>query len=250
MCGEHHLGQRRDRLVQGSSPHVRGALEAAVSAMTSLGIIPACAGSTFRASWTPSVRRDHPRMCGEHPVPTGETPQNPGSSPHVRGAPCRNRLRGICSWDHPRMCGEHRASVRGGGQQPGSSPHVRGARRGIEVGGDGRGIIPACAGSTQARPIPSPASRDHPRMCGEHGSHDRSVLVGDGIIPACAGSTSRRSARTARRWDHPRMCGEHTPFLYVDSASEGSSPHVRGALGFEDFHDFNVGIIPACAGST
>ena len=148
------------------------------------------------------------------------------------------------------MCGEHHLGQRRDRLVQGSSPHVRGALEAAVSAMTSLGIIPACAGSTQARPIPSPASRDHPRMCGEHGSHDRSVLVGDGIIPACAGSTSRRSARTARRWDHPRMCGEHTPFLYVDSASEGSSPHVRGALGFEDFHDFNVGIIPACAGST
>ena len=30
------------------------------------GIIPACAGNTWRSSTAPRTRRDHPRVCGEH----------------------------------------------------------------------------------------------------------------------------------------------------------------------------------------
>ena len=111
--------------------------------------------------------------------------------------------------DHPRMCGEHHEGWKPLRPQTGSSPHVRGAldRRGCQV--RGRGIIPACAGST-LRVLPTLyGGGDHPRMCGEHveiphghvglqGSspHVRGALAPapweaglPGIIPACAGST-------------------------------------------------------------
>ena len=70
------------------------------------------------------------------------------------------------------------------------------------------------------------------------------------IIPACAGSTRPdRRPRGARR-DHPRMCGEHSDAALMIAPRSGSSPHVRGAHGEALVRDFEVGIIPACAGST
>ena len=92
--------------------------------------------------------------------------------------------------------------------------------------------------------------RDHPRMCGEHGTpfssslslmgsspHVRGarrdmdpVQPAAGIIPACAGSTTGSPGRAHSRRDHPRMCGEH------------ATPRT-------DTPD-STGIIPACAGST
>ena len=111
------------------------------------------------------------------------------------------------------------------------------------------GIIPACAGSTRGTSSSPCATRDHPRMCGEHlamycssvsslGSspHVRGAHIGTnveygpyGIIPACAGSTCRRSVRWTGPWDHPRMCGEHPGSFALIVTSSGSSPHVRGA---------------------
>ena len=127
------------------------------------------------------------------------------------------------------MCGEH---LDAGSEQkpcPGSSPHVRGALQVTQVEREAVGIIPACAGSTQARRNPAPPLRDHPRMCGEHtlmldvwqsfqGSspHVRGALSEartprpeHGIIPACAGSTPSYRLRLNQARDHPRMCGEH-----------------------------------------
>ena len=107
-------------------------------------------------------------------------------------------------------------------------------------------------------------------MCGEHftaptiattrpGSspHVRGALLRlparrgrRGIIPACAGSTPRPSPPAPTTRDHPRMCGEHMSVAIMPNAQEGSSPHVRGALG-RILHDRAPGgIIPACAGST
>ena len=229
-------------------------------------------------------------MCGEHCVPLPVNLTLPGSSPHVRGAPdavCRE-LRGggiipACAGsttrkgyrntlvgDHPRMCGEHASNdapvVRSGG----SSPHVRGALAPCRAVAAELGIIPACAGSTVIVSTRSRASRDHPRMCGEHteaqwakeyeqGSspHVRGALTpiapakaSSGIIPACAGSTDSQVGLLVLRGDHPRMCGEHTYSNIEQSWIEGSSPHVRGAPVDHYSAEGGCGIIPACAGST
>ena len=67
MCGEHVIDQLATQVGQGSSPHVRGALQVTQVEREAVGIIPACAGSTQCKSSCTSVHRDHPRMCGEHP---------------------------------------------------------------------------------------------------------------------------------------------------------------------------------------
>ena len=134
----------------------------------SVGIIPACTGSTRRPDRRSCSRWDHPRMYGEHHfgLKKGETKR--GSSPHVRGARRGNHVwtvyRGIipaCTGstpsptplgtpgrDHPRMYGEHSTPYTCSSRTLGSSPHVRGALR-ASHGRDGHvGIIPACTGST------------------------------------------------------------------------------------------------------
>ena len=217
--------------------------------MQILGIIPACAGSTGRCGGSSAARRDHPRMCGEHARFEACWVKLEGSSPHVRGAqPCIARLRllsGIipaCAGsthyvlvlfpnlrDHPRMCGEHGGWTRRRTISNGSSPHVRGALRRTTTISIPRGIIPACAGSTQRSRRYRQPCRDHPRMCGEHASTGRNLHVrsgssphvrgalefphhpqtGRGIIPACAGSTGEKTGDHVAHRDHPRMCGEH-----------------------------------------
>ena len=66
MCGEHYLCHTRYCAVPGSSPHVRGALRLHYPRVGSMGIIPACAGSTITVTFSKIDVRDHPRMCGEH----------------------------------------------------------------------------------------------------------------------------------------------------------------------------------------
>ena len=209
MCGEHEGVFAVAQGEQGSSPHVRGALEGACEHVHVEGIIPACAGSTRILAVRTLVNGDHPRMCGEHTPPRPVDPGEVGSSPHVRGARRRSCRRSWC-----------------------------------------RGIIPACAGSTTGQRTCQPVNRDHPRMCGEHvrglwngisdmGSspHVRGALnespildTGAGIIPACAGSTNISTIISYIVRDHPRMCGEHLGFYVNALSSQGSSPHVRGAL--------------------
>ena len=169
MCGEHlHLPDEYSAL-EGSSPHVRGALTIQRPQFASLGIIPACAGSTSGTSRTRSTRRDHPRMCGEHDYPEPLHHHRSGSSPHVRGARVEQTFHtngngiipacagstflstnfGYFIGDHPRMCGEHRFPRNRANVARGSSPHVRGALTVLGRATPARGIIPACAGSTR-----------------------------------------------------------------------------------------------------
>ena len=46
------------------------------------------------------------------------------------------------------------------------------------------------------------------------------------------------------------MCGEHAPGIASAIWFQGSSPHVRGAQCSVQIRPDQVGIIPACAGST
>ena len=249
MCGEHLSFMAFLMVSAGSSPHVRGARHHLHKIATRHGIIPACAGSTFNASFGALQNRDHPRMCGEHAQGQWAAEVRVGLSPHVRGAHRRQpQLRqragiipacaGSTCWsrstsrtvrDHPRMCGEH------------ATPRTDTP--------DSTGIIPACAGSTSVCFLGKFLVGDHPRMCGEHfnceevalmrvgssphvrGAHlDRRLPRREsGIIPACAGSTWPASPPWHSSWDHPRMCGEHFIFGGDLPLTEGSSPHVRGA---------------------
>ena len=170
MCGEHLSFMAFLMVSAGSSPHVRGARHHLHKIATRHGIIPACAGSTFNASFGALQNRDHPRMCGEHAQGQWAAEVRVGLSPHVRGAHRRQpQLRqragiipacaGSTCWsrstsrtvrDHPRMCGEHFDAGDLEVHVGGSSPHVRGAPYRQAVFRHRAGIIPACAGSTAA----------------------------------------------------------------------------------------------------
>ena len=188
MRGEHRVKKQGGKPEKGSSPHARGALQRENVVEKQLGIIPACAGSTMTLG-TPMVGvGDHPRMRGEHTACTAPSLTRGGSSPHARGALCP-----LCGWgtlpgiipacagstscratttsrrrDHPRMRGEHGIKSSLISSPTGSSPHARGARGRRRRGAKPKGIIPACAGSTYASSSHMAASRDHPRMRGEH----------------------------------------------------------------------------------
>ena len=192
MRGEHARPRVRQCAASGSSPHARGAPNRSVRMPSLARIIPACAGSTTRCTQSRGAQWDHPRMRGEH------------ARPRVR------------------QCAAS-----------GSSPHARGALAGGCVECCGKGIIPACAGSTRYRRNRGHGRWDHPRMRGEHlipptrsqaswGSspHARGALAeklgglkARGIIPACAGSTNRLDHHLVREEDHPRMRGEHPPAI-------------------------------------
>ena len=132
------------------------------------------------------------------------------------------------------------------------------------------GIIPAYAGNTNSTSHTLGTSGDHPRVCGEH--HNCSILcsalLGSSprmrgtqhcpsvrratvwIIPAYAGNTCATIGRMTKWWDHPRVCGEHLNAVAGGNADTGSSPRMRGTLGFSATNANDAGIIPAYAGNT
>ena len=131
-------------------------------------------------------------------------------------------------------------------------------------------IIPAYAGSTTQTVVSVKRWQDHPRIRGEHscsswpcascrGSspHTRGAPAAGaggfqliGIIPAYAGSTSTASKTRCRPRDHPRIRGEHEGLGQWSRRDMGSSPHTRGARDRPIDVGFELGIIPAYAGST
>ena len=175
----------------GSSPHTRGARGKQPGRADDGGIIPAYAGSTGSPASIRATVKDHPRIRGEHKCGSRLKTTSPGSSPHTRGArfdgeSCRRTQRIIPAYagstsrrrtrppgqgDHPRIRGEHWVALMDFAVFQGSSPHTRGALRQVGLGGAGRGIIPAYAGSTPAPSCGAVSRRDHPRIRGEHPSN-------------------------------------------------------------------------------
>ena len=248
--GEHTRVGPALSVVQGSSPHTRGALAHHREGKMCRGIIPAYAGSTMQTFNERKTDGDHPRIRGEHISVVIGLVVGTGSSPHTRGARRkRPRMRGRRR-DHPRIRGEH-------------SPTPSGTTRRVR-------IIPAYAGSTLTVGEIIHLSPDHPRIRGEHmhvyppvsrfdgssphtrGAHpDRRRLARlGGIIPAYAGSTFSFPVPGAFLPDHPRIRGEHSPTSASCNSPTGSSPHTRGARYAMPRESCLWRIIPAYAGST
>ena len=151
-------------------------------------------------------------MRGEHSPRQASAHTSRGSSPHARGArvkgqpgvsgqgiipACAGSTRGVPGarhpfWDHPRMRGEHQGFMIGGTLTKGSSPHARGARKDLTWAALPKGIIPACAGSTNLSPRACALVRDHPRMRGEHLSQFEVPKQARGSSPHARGAHTLR----------------------------------------------------------
>ena len=229
MCGENGKIFVDNTYGYGSSPRVRGKPSTSTNCPTRGRLIPACAGKT---SWSRGSDRPpgaHPRVCGENYIYTLIHYIYIGSSPRVRGKRIEEGAQGVvgglipaCAGKtllvggvhrrvpaHPRVCGEngfHRGWSLG---VSGSSPRVRGKLVGHRPRRARPGLIPACAGKTDATMVSAVTVPAHPRVCGENsmdglvvnretgssprvrGKHadPRTARAVPGLIPACAGKT-------------------------------------------------------------
>ena len=147
-------------------------------------------------------------MRGEHVLFLLVGGGNWGSSPHARGAPfgkllkdCMDGIIPACAGstnhgshrlradkDHPRMRGEHAVPASLPLRPWGSSPHARGALSAPALRMICRRIIPACAGSTQARSLWPCPLQDHPRMRGEHPRPPPMISAEEGSSPHARGA--------------------------------------------------------------
>ena len=197
MRGDHCFISCCALSITGTSPHARGPHEIRILGEVHRGNIPACAGTTQpsgrRARWS----REHPRMRGDHTLLDCDTVIDAGTSPHARG-PLVCRLPPVvavgnipaCAGttstatptrsgerEHPRMRGDHSLISVPDVELVGTSPHARGPlkadhRRYLDVGN-----IPACAGTTTPLKWPRRATREHPRMRGDHASSSAAGIM-------------------------------------------------------------------------
>ena len=229
-CGEHLNHSLHTVEPVGSSPRLRGTLQAIVIFFVECGIIPALAGNTSTPQRRSVRRRDHPRACGEHILPGAEA--------------------NTAVWIIPALAGNTSMPVPSARRRCGSSPRLRGTRMAETSHHRPHGIIPALAGNTRRgsrRPI---GSRDHPRACGEHKHAVKSGSSDGGSSPRLRGTQAKRAMKRGTHVDHPRACGEHPLIPPANVAVWGSSPRLRGTHNGTCNVVGAAGIIPALAGNT
>ena len=290
MCGEQITPSPNIPCLIGSPPRVRGTGPGRYAKREGGRITPACAGNSPSWGEHQRIREDHPRVCGEQSHMRPFSHGRNGSPPRVRGTDLviqagieYVRITPACagnsplyekdlprSRDHPRVCGEQGA-VRATTSPPiGSPPRVRGTVHGGPRGREGWGITPACAGNSISAPGSSPASGDHPRVCGEQavalmvpltvrGSPPRVRGTGQPkapqthgyrITPACAGNSGALHSLKRNMQDHPRVCGEQCRSTMTLQTYRGSPPRVRGTVFLKVCRTDIYRITPACAGNS
>ena len=289
-CGENGKLTAQLHEGSGSSPRVRGKLDATGGVTSFFGLIPARAGKTPRPQWLSGRPRAHPRACGENSRTSAPRSDCSGSSPRVRGklisfsASC-----GVCGLiparagktlgltqgqitrrAHPRACGENGRIGVPVSLASGSSPRVRGKRTSTVSPSLTTGLIPARAGTTRSVCAAARRERAHPRACGENvasasewggttgssprvrGKPHRAVLHRHDarLIPARAGKTVHEVGRDPGPRAHPRACGENDGGIVGSVLGWGSSPRVRGKREVDEPGRPGGGLIPARAGKT
>ena len=258
------------KIVQGSSPRMRGTRVMQCDNRACGGIIPAYAGNTIQMRKAIFNNRDHPRVCGEHPWYLTSTPSGWRIIPAYAGNTPKRRSVAPRSRDHPRVCGEHDIAWCSLRRSAGSSPRMRGTPGFRRATFTRTRIIPAYAGNTPFGLSSARNVRDHPRVCGEHraltfdwdrhrGSSPRMRGTPNvqpvfreirGIIPAYAGNTYAATSTGVACGDHPRVCGEHPTSSRSRCSRMGSSPRMRGTQSHQKLRGRQDGIIPAYAGNT
>ena len=146
MCGEKSIRRIMQSKVMGSPPRMRGKAVAIFRQLHHGRITPAYAGKRDSIPQQSSLRRDHPRVCGEKPRIFFMSIRSAGSPPRMRGKgqplyivvsesgitpACAGKslvreLLLIVSRDHPRVCGEKCAGIVALLIKVGSPPRVRG----------------------------------------------------------------------------------------------------------------------------
>ena len=228
-CGEHMMLKRREMMLPGSSPRLRGTPRHVGADRQPLRFIPAPAGNTgrwWRASLSETV---HPRACGEHRTINENAARIPGSSPRLRGTPHGPASRDLPPRFIPAPAGNTNPLFRFRFPRRGSSPRLRGTPRRAQYRRTQRRFIPAPAGNTRPYVDLTTFGAVHPRACGEHavkrilhefgngssprlrGTHadPRKSVAIFRFIPAPAGNTPSLSRSRPVTPVHPRACGEH-----------------------------------------
>ena len=255
-----------------------------------IGITPAYAGKSTFFPLCNSIRRDHPRLCGEK-VKTfllsrgawGSPPPMRGKVPIslrlyllVRITPAYAGKRQVLtcparvSRDHPRLCGEKLDKITEQDYADGSPPPMRGKGTRCDCGERVLRITPAYAGKSEKEKKQTRQSEDHPRLCGEkefcyeffspyqgspppmRGKAENldKRIRANGITPAYAGKRETSSEDILLSQDHPRLCGEKLGYVAYFIPIKGSPPPMRGKVLTGLINRLLVRITPAYAGKS
>ena len=145
---------------------------------------------------------------------------------------------------------------------------MRGKEKGRRTHKVKSGITPAYAGKSAYLSPEDTAGRDHPRVCGEKYSWEKSTckIFGSpprmrgkaglvqivcrlrGITPAYAGKSHKVRLQAPGRWDHPRVCGEKADRQPRGKKRSRSPPRMRGKGVKQSNSRIRMGITPAYAG--
>ena len=129
ICGEKQKSSGAGLRKWGSPPRMRGKVMRCSICQRGSGITPAYAGKSLTIQKLSTLRRDHPRVCGEKSYSLAVLGAVSGSPPRMRGKenginlPASNvgitpayagksmyrTTETLCCRDHPRVCGEKRA---------------------------------------------------------------------------------------------------------------------------------------------
>ena len=190
--GEHRYIRGLSRRASGSSPRGRGTRRLPATPAGNPRFIPAWAGNTCPSWVFAGLRTVHPRVGGEHPSVRIAFVRRIGSSPRGRGTQelairSSSVSRFIPAWAgntgwfapppptipvHPRVGGEHRDLGQELYDCCGSSPRGRGTPGFTDLGLADLRFIPAWAGNTLLRRGRRLCGPVHPRVGGEHSSHN------------------------------------------------------------------------------
>ena len=160
--------QRRQIVVAGSSPRMRGKLQLPPKLHHGIRFIPAHAGKTSSPSGSGSASAVHPRACGENRPGAGPPRRSSGSSPRMRGKRHIPRGSAFARRFIPAHAGKTGHDPGRHSPGSGSSPRMRGKRRRSRDARRQRRFIPAHAGKTGCDVDSHSFTPVHPRACGEN----------------------------------------------------------------------------------
>ena len=213
-------------------------------------ITPAYAGKSKCRDDVRTLRKDHPRLCGEKHQGLCPRSRSYGITPAYAGKSISAKNTSPRFKDHPRLCGEKhlmKSCVTAG---EGSPPPMRGKATFAGCNGYNPGITPAYAGKS-FEPIGSlvQTAGSPPPMRGKASKHAFDVFP-NWITPAYAGKSTKNSCCSSMSEDHPRLCGEKTEILFTHGCHLGSPPPMRGKVSSVRNTSTQSGITPAYAGKS
>ena len=167
--GEKSKRPAQGRPLRGSPPRARGKALPRGRRTVPDGITPACAGKSWRCTWPPPARQDHPRVRGEKACASAPYELIAGSPPRARGKDSNQSTQGgwsritpACAGkrprtagtpaprgDHPRVRGEKSHTSFAETCRQGSPPRARGKVIRIRRRPHLIRITPACAGKSR-----------------------------------------------------------------------------------------------------